>query len=629
MTTTAGQAETAADSRATQRVDARIPAPGRPPSSPNPQGPDDPVEPPPWWWRWLPLILALAAVAMLPVAAATTNLDALTGWGLAQVLGPAAWIAIVLAVAACVTELWSPQRRIGVLTFTTAVLILCTTGLPSVVESEARLSTTWLLGGFVDAIATDGVVPSGIDARFNWPAFFAQWAWFRDAAGAQQLDGVLRWFPPVVVGVWAIGVYALARSMLGGSRAPWVAAWLFLGLNWIEQDYFSPQATGIVLLLTVLTFALGPLATRRVGPGGVPGLPAGSRRLQRWIAAARTPPNRPPVSPRQLLLIYFCSALCLLAIVVEHPLTPFAIVGQLTVLAVAGRFRGRGLLLVAFMALVVFFIVGARALWMTKLGLVTGAGDSSVVNSALFNRVSGDDGQVVVKLLRVIVPLLSWVLGLVGAWAYYQRKRDVVPVLLAVVPVGLAGAQSYGGELFLRIALYGLPILAVLGTEALRMVARRWRGTQGLLALGMVVLFGLLVVIRGGNEAYTLVTTEEVAMTRQVMANTQPGLKVHSLSGVGPRGVAGIDKFDILGTNVPDCPSLASDPEYCIPRDKPDVLLIYTSTEREGVVLYGRTPGWTLEVIRQLVASGTYKISFQSGFNAALTKVLPAVNGVP
>ena len=66
-------------------------------------------------------------------------------------------------------------------------------------------------------------------------------------------------FPPVVVLVWAIGVYALARSMLGGTRAPWAAAWLFVGLNWIEQDYFSPQAIGIVLLLTVLTFALGPL----------------------------------------------------------------------------------------------------------------------------------------------------------------------------------------------------------------------------------------------------------------------------------------------------------------------------------------------------------------------------------
>ena len=61
--------------------------------------------------------------------------------------------------------------------------------------SPRRMSSS----GFVDAIAGDGVPPPDIDARFFWPAFFAQWAWFRDAAGAADLDVVLRWFPPVVV----------------------------------------------------------------------------------------------------------------------------------------------------------------------------------------------------------------------------------------------------------------------------------------------------------------------------------------------------------------------------------------------------------------------------------------------
>ena len=145
----------------------------------------------------------------------------------------------------------------------TGVLVLCSTGMPSVVQPVARFTTSYVIVGFVDAIAGHGVAPQDVDARFFWPAFFAQWAWFRDAAGAADLDVVLRWFPPVVVLVWTIGVYALARSMLGGTRAPWVAAWLFVGLNWIEQDYFSPQAEGIVLMLTVLTFVLGPLATRR------------------------------------------------------------------------------------------------------------------------------------------------------------------------------------------------------------------------------------------------------------------------------------------------------------------------------------------------------------------------------
>ena len=286
-----------------------VPGPPRPPASRPPAQVDVGI------FRWLSPIFALMAVALLPIAAATTNLEALDGWGLGRVLSPAGWAAIVCAVAACVAELKSPRPRIPMLGTATGVLILCTTGMPSIVEPVARFATAWLIAGFTDAIAITGHTPPGVDARFYWPAFFAQWAFFRDAGGATQLDTVLRWFPPAVVAVWTIGIYALARSMLGGTRAPWAAAWLFVGLNWIEQDYFSPQATGIILMLTVLTFALGPLATRRTDAAGVPGWPyphPGAKRtslVRRWLVAALTPPNRPTLPPRQLLLIYFCAAL--------------------------------------------------------------------------------------------------------------------------------------------------------------------------------------------------------------------------------------------------------------------------------------------------------------------------------
>ena len=128
------------------------------------------------------------AVALLPIAAATTNLDALDGWGLGRVLSPAGWAAIVCAVAACVAELKSPRPRIPMLGTATGVLILCTTGMPSIVEPVARFATAWLIAGFTDAIAITGHTPPGVDARFYWPAFFAQWAFFRDAGGATQLD---------------------------------------------------------------------------------------------------------------------------------------------------------------------------------------------------------------------------------------------------------------------------------------------------------------------------------------------------------------------------------------------------------------------------------------------------------
>jgi hypothetical protein len=603
---------------------------------PVPPPPPPPV-PMPRRWRWYSPVLALLAVALLPVAAATTDLDALDGWGLAKVLAPAAWAALACAVAACVAELRSPRPRIPMLATATGVLVLCSTGMPSVVQPVARFTTSYVIAGFVDAIAGHGVPPPGIDARFFWPAFFAEWAWFRDAAGATDLDLVLRWFPPVVVLVWATGVYALARSTLGGTRAPWVASWLFVGLNWIEQDYFSPQAEGIVLMLTVLTFALGPLATRRTDAAGVPGWPMphpGAPRLplrRRWLVAALTPPNRPTLPPRQLLLIYSCSALCLIALAPEHQLTPFAIIGQLVVLAVVGRFRGRGLVLVAVVALSVYFVIGARDFWTSQIGLLLGSGDGgNALQTGIADRLAGDRGQVAVKLLRILVPGMTWLLAIVGAWVYWRRRRDLVPIFLAAVPMAFAAVQSYGGELFLRIVLYGLPVLTVLGADALRAFVRRRRGREKLLVVGMLLLFPVLVLIRGGNDAYMIVTPEDIVMTHAAYAETAPGKKVVPLEETGPYAMQGIGVYQ-RPAHVDGCEDeevkTVDDLVRCTDADDPDVILVYTSMEKEGVYLKGWAPGWSRGVIDRMVASGTYSIRYQNGFDAVLIKTTPTVVG--
>lgn len=580
-------------------------------------------------YRWLSPALALAAVALLPIAAATTDLSSLDGWGLAKVLGPAAWASMLCAVAACATELWSPRPRIPMLGTATAVLILCSYGIPSVVEPAARFSTAWLISGFVDAMAGDGRVVEGYDARFYWPAFFAQWAWFRDAAGATQLDEVLRWFPPVIVGVWAIGIYALARSMLGGHRAPWAAAWLFLGLNWIEQDYFSPQATAIVLMLTPLVFALGPLATRRTDAAGVPGWPKphpDAKRLalpRRWLVAALTPPNRPTLPPRQLLLIYFCAALCIIAVAPEHQLTPFAIIGQLAVLAIVGRFRGRGLVLIGIMAVVVYILIAGRDFWLNQLDMIIGSGNAGdALEAGVADRLAGDMGQKVVKVLRILVPGLTWLLAIVGAWVYWRRRRDLTPIALAAVPMAFA-AQGYGSEVFLRIVLFGLPILSILGADALRWVARKKRGMEKVLAVGMAALFGSLILIRGGNESYMVVYPEEVAMAREVYATTPPGLEVVPLiSGVGPYAVDGIDTHS-RGNSIEGCSDLADDPVLCVDKQDPDVIVSFESTEAYGRDLKLMPPGWSLDAVQQIVATGEYVITYQNGFDVVLRKVEP------
>jgi hypothetical protein len=46
-------------------------------------------------------------------------------------------------------------------------------------------------------------------------------------------------------------------------------------------------------------------------------------------------------------------------------------------------------------------------------------------------------------------------------------------------------------------------------------------------------------------------------------------------------------------------------------------------------VLDNRPPGWTRDVVDKLVASGSYRIRYQHGFNAVLVKTAPTVISAP
>ncbi|NMO90350.1 hypothetical protein [Actinomycetospora sp. TBRC 11914] len=601
---------------------------------PEPDGaaPDDVEGGAPTWHRlrpWTPLALAALAVALLPLAAVTVDLDAMGGLGLGGVLPVWGWASIVLAVAACVLEIARP--RPVALALLTGVLILCTTGMPSVVEPAARLGITWLHAGFVDAITRAGGVPRGIDSRLSWPGFFAQWAWIQDAAGMRQLDTVLRWAPIAIVGAWAAGVFQIARGLLGGTRAPWVATWLFCGENWIEQDYFSPQATAMILVLAVLAAAVGPLAAPATGPrraaepryasteadtvelAAVRPYRVGALidRVRWWLSG----PSRPDTDRLDVLIQWGGSAVCLAALVAAHQLTPFAIGAQLLVLVVARRLWGRHLLLVLVLAVTTWFVLGAAEFWVNQLGLATSSVGQvgSSISGGLGDRLVGDVGQLVGKFGRVALAGATWGLALLGAWWRWRQRRELVVLALAAVPVTIVLLQSYGGEVLLRILLYGLPFLAVLGTEALRVLHRRWTSVAlPVFAAGMVLLCAAVVVLRGGNDVYLSVRPHDVQVVRETIEAAPAGTSVYTLGDHAPLGIERLADVNQFNTAA-DCQPIIDDPIRCVLANPPEYLVVLRQGDAEGVVLGGRSPGWTRQAIAEFVAEGWYRIQRVEG----------------
>ena len=72
------------------------------------------------------------------------------------------------------------------------------------------------------------------------------------------------------------------------------------------------------------------------------------------------------------------------------------------------------------------------------MNAIIGSGDEGALQEGVANRLTGDTGQVAVKYMRIAMPALTWLLGMAGAWVYWKRRRDLVPIGLAVVP-----AQAY------------------------------------------------------------------------------------------------------------------------------------------------------------------------------------------
>ena len=120
-----------------------------------------------------------------------------------------------------------------------------------------------------------------------------------------------------------------------------------------------------------------------------------------------------------------------------------------------------------------------------------------------------------------------------------------------------------------------------------------------------------------------VVTPEDITMTRAAFAETPPGSKIVPLDDTGPYAMQGVGVYEREGeiaTCKDSAKKVASDFTRCILDDEPDVLLVYTSTEKKGVVLDNRPPGWSRQVVDELVASGEYRIRYQNGFNAVLVK---------
>jgi hypothetical protein len=360
-----------------------------------------------------------------------------------------------------------------------------------------------------------GATNSSIDIYNRWPGFFAFAAYLGKITGFTNPVSYAAWAEPVFMAVAAMLVGAIAKSLCADPRVYWAAPLLFILLNWIGQNYFSPQAFGFTFYLAACLLAFTflrrkPFAVGRKVEDGIAFM-----LRSRDLSAASAPTGRAPRRNRhesRRNRIYAITAILLLQVVItaSHQLTPYLLALGLVPLFAVGYFRP--IWLAALVAAIpVLYLIPNLSYVQHHFGLFTGL---NPVSNATYTPIVEN------RVIRAdiwhtrgtdLLTVLAYGLGVLG-FARRAHAGDVRTALmaawLAFAPTMTLFSQSYGGEGRLRIVLFALPWLAIgaawsmwpragLASDQRRGAEREEakRGPLKVASLAVVVIFTVIAAV--------------------------------------------------------------------------------------------------------------------------------------
>lgn len=479
------------------------------------------------WHAWA--LAAVAAAALVLGVESLLQVDArsIGDLGLIGALPPSYFVALGLSLAGFVMTLGLPKARPALLTFQILVLVVVLQGADPIVFGLPRLEASYRHMGIAGYIAQTGQFNPRLDAYFNWPGFFAMLAMLSKATGVSDLSAVATWAPIGVDVLLLVPLLVLSSRLTSNWRHAWASVWMFYLAIWVGQDYLSPQACAFLLMVILLGCLLTcfggwpwPVATHRL-----------TARMRRIVAALDPAPRlqgRMGLPRGDAAVLGIGCALFVVAMTTAHQLTPFALIPVVVVFLLSGRLRLKSLTLFAAVFPLVWLAVVAYPYTVGHVDALLGSFGAlgQTTARAVTDRIAGSVDHLIVVNTRLAETALVVVLAAVGAViARRRRVRWLTAALGAGAPLVLYVIQPYGGELLLRLYLYGLPFAAPLVVLPLMRKGSapiRWPRGLGLLLLGSVLAL-TTIVSRYGNDALENFTPDEISVVDRLYEVAPPG----------------------------------------------------------------------------------------------------------
>jgi hypothetical protein len=475
--------------------------------------------------KWSNALFCVPPIALIIglLALHASSVSHIGNYGLIQAVSHWYYLGVGLVIVGFVLALQARYQRTLLLSLHLAVFVFLLHGAPGVIESEPRFATAWLHAGFTNYVATHGAFLPLLDARFSWPSFFGGVGLLDRAAGISSAVSLIRWWPVAMNLLYLPFIFQIARQLLANDTMAWVATGLFPIMNWVGQDYFSPQSVGMLLYLAFVYLLIGPL-----GGDGMP--------VWTWLRRHRESRWPDPVAPPgsaglDVRFLIGCALLVMVAMATGHQLSPVMACGSAVILVAAGRTRIRYLAVACVLITLGWVFYGAVSFWGGHPGELFGqiGAVSSNLTRAVAKRLHGTAPHQFIVDARLVMSAFVWLMGLGGAirWRGTRSGRSVAFLLMAW-PIGLLGLQSYGGEALLRIYLFSLPGAVCLASSLLFSLRAPIRS----IATGMVLalLVPLFMFARWGNEIFEYVRPDAIAGVEHLYDIAPPGSTLVSIT---------------------------------------------------------------------------------------------------
>ncbi len=578
----------------------------------------------------LPFLLALASLVSWRYSLHSIHPYRAGAVGLVAQLPPLWWLSVALAAAAVLVELRRDAPRWPSMVAGLCALAVVLHGTMPATETVPRFSTEYYVAGFSDYLGRTGQALPRLDVRMSWPAMFAAAGMAARAMGVSTL-WFLRWCPLVLNLAFLIPIKSIANTCLRTSRAQWAALAIFLASNWIDQDYFSPQGLNLFLFLAAVAivirvFSAGGFPPRVVGMVLSSDLWLSMKRISLrtfnlpYGAQAGEQPELGTTSGyRSAMLVVLLVILG--ASAVSHQITPAALCLVFIGLMLTGRTGLRMLWLLMAVLVWAWLSWEGHAYWSNHLSKVFGSAGQvgSTLNSTVTARLQGTSfGRQLVQQGRIFTAVLTWLGAVVGFVALWRRGRTLWTLaIVAVAPVAVAGAVSYGGEVALRVLLFSLAPAAVLIASLVDHAPVRRSSVLICLAIS-VALLALFPLDRYGNESFEAIAPGDLAAAAWIHAHVPDGADIYIANRDEPLYYTKVGSYKLIEAGGLTTLRGAQLAEHLPFTRVPTYVYLTQSEDRYGVDFLGSQTGWMNSFITQLLKTGDVHVVFKNATSTVL-----------